>query len=131
MKAKNILITGCACFIASRLALHLSKLGYLVCILDNFNSQVHQDKSPPGFLRGIVEVIIGDIQDRSTFKLALTNVGHVIHYTAETGTGQSMYEIEKYFDVNVQGTAILLDLMRNDVCGQNLQSITIASCQSI
>lgn len=31
----------------------------------------------------------------------------VIHLAAETGTGQSMYEIEKYVDTNIRGTAIL------------------------
>jgi dTDP-L-rhamnose 4-epimerase len=128
---KNILITGGAGFIGSRLALHLTELGYLVRILDNFNPQVHQYKSPPNFLKGIIELISGDIRDRTTFKIALKNIDHVIHFAAETGTGQSMYEIEKYFDVNVQGTAILLDLIQNDSCGKNLQSITIASSRSI
>jgi dTDP-L-rhamnose 4-epimerase len=34
-----------------------------------------------------------------------------VHLAAETGTGQSMYEIERYVDVNVRGTAILLELI--------------------
>ena len=37
-----------------------------------------------------------------------------MHLAAETGTGQSMYEIEKYIDVNVKGTAILLDILANE-----------------
>ena len=32
---------------------------------------------------------------------------------AETGTGQSMYELEKYNDVNIMGTAHLLELLAN------------------
>ncbi|MCI5190043.1 MAG: hypothetical protein D3905_09670, partial [Candidatus Electrothrix sp. AS4_5] len=38
-------------------------------------------------------------------KKALKGVDRIVHLAAETGTGQSMYEIEKYFSVNVQGTA--------------------------
>ena len=35
----------------------------------------------------------------------------VVHLAAETGTGQSMYEIEKYNDVNIMGTAHLLEII--------------------
>jgi len=127
----NILITGGAGFIGSRLALHLSCLGHSVRILDNFSPQVHELQSPPDFLKGMVEVIKGDVRDRASVKLALKDINHVIHYAAETGTGQSMYEIEKYFDVNVQGTALLLDLIQNDITAKDLQSITVASSRSI
>ena len=37
------------------------------------------------------------------------SVNIVYHLAAETGTGQSMYEIERYTDVNVKGTSILLE----------------------
>ena len=38
---------------------------------------------------------------------ALKGVDTVVHLAADTGTGQSMYEIERYYRVNVQGTALL------------------------
>lgn len=37
----------------------------------------------------------------------------MVHLAAETGTGQSMYEIQKYVDVNIGGTALLLDILTN------------------
>jgi dTDP-L-rhamnose 4-epimerase len=42
-----------------------------------------------------------------------------------------MYEIERYFSVNVQGTATLLDLLQNDDCGKSLRSIVVASSRAV
>ena len=61
-----------------------------------------------------VTFIKGDVTNKQDWKKALTDVDLVVHYAAETGTGQSMYEIERYSNVNVGGTAILLDLLTND-----------------
>jgi dTDP-L-rhamnose 4-epimerase len=36
----------------------------------------------------------------------------VVHLAAETGVGQSMYEVSSYTDVNIQGTAVMLDALR-------------------
>jgi dTDP-L-rhamnose 4-epimerase len=44
----------------------------------------------------------------------LPGVDTVVHLAAETGTGQSMYAIKHYADVNVGGTALLLDLIANE-----------------
>ena len=43
----------------------------------------------------------------------LVRIDAVIHLAAETGTGQSMYQIEKYVDTNIGGTALLLDILTN------------------
>jgi dTDP-L-rhamnose 4-epimerase len=53
-----------------------------------------------------------------------------VHYAAETGTGQSMYEIERYTTVNVGGTGILLDLLANDKTLQ-VKKVIVASSRSI
>jgi dTDP-L-rhamnose 4-epimerase len=42
-----------------------------------------------------------------------------------------MYEIEHYFDVNVQGTAVLLDLLQNDPCGKEVKNLVIASSRAV
>jgi dTDP-L-rhamnose 4-epimerase len=52
-----------------------------------------------------------------------------VHYAAETGTGQSMYEIQKYVDVNINGTAIALDLLSKEK--HQVKKIIIASSRSI
>ena len=53
----------------------------------------------------------------------------VIHLAAETGTGQSMYEVEKYNEVNIMGTAHLLDTLANK--RHSIKKIIIASSRAI
>ncbi|MBK9571151.1 MAG: hypothetical protein IPO53_15395 [Chitinophagaceae bacterium] len=37
----------------------------------------------------------------------------IVHLAAETGTGQSMYLVSHYVDVNIGGTGIMLDILTN------------------
>jgi dTDP-L-rhamnose 4-epimerase len=54
-------------------------------------------------------------------------VTHVCHFAAAVGVGQSMYEIERYTDVNNRGTAVLLQaLIRHPV-----QRLLVASSMSV
>ena len=94
-----ILITGGAGFIGQNLALRLIAEGKKVRILDNFSNQVHSSHSLPKTLESNVDLVRADIRDRDTLQKALKGVECIIHLAAETGTGQSMYEIEKYFSV--------------------------------
>ena len=128
---KNILITGGAGFIGQHLSRALLVQGSKVRILDNFSSQIHEESTLPSDLVNLVEVIKSDVRDRDAVKRALADIDCVVHLAAETGTGQSMYEIERYFSVNVQGTAILLDLLQNNECGKSLRSIVMASSRAI
>jgi dTDP-L-rhamnose 4-epimerase len=127
----NVLITGGAGFIGQRLSASLISQGWHVRILDNFSPQVHASDALPVSLEGKVELIRADVRDRDALKSALRGTNVVVHLAAETGTGQSMYEIEHYFNVNVQGTAILLDLLQNDECGQSLRSMVVASSRAV
>lgn len=128
---KNILVTGGAGFIGQRLSLALINAGHSVRIIDNFSSQVHAVQKLPEDLSANVEVIVSDIRDRDAMKKALAGIDCIVHLAAETGTGQSMYEIDRYFSVNVQGTATMLDLLQNDDCGKNVTSITVASSRAV
>lgn len=127
---KNILITGGAGFIGSKLSLKLSKLGYNVTILDKLSNQVHGKNAILNHeLNNSVRFIQGSVTVRSDWVKALKDIEVVIHLAAETGTGQSMYEIEKYTDVNIKGTSILLDILSNEKhCVQNM---IVASSRSI
>ena len=114
----HILITGGAGFIGSNVACKLVAKGYEVSVLDNLSPQIHGDdpeKTSPLYLgvKDKVHFIKGSVTSREDWQRALQGVDAVIHLAAETGTGQSMYEIEKYVRVNIGGTAILLDLLTN------------------
>jgi dTDP-L-rhamnose 4-epimerase len=128
---KNILITGGAGFIGVNLSRALLRSGASVRILDSFSPQIHATGTLPLDLANTVELIDADVRDREALKGALAGVDCVVHLAAETGTGQSMYEIDRYFSVNVQGTANLLDLLQNDQCGKSLSTIVVASSRAV
>lgn len=115
---KNVLITGGAGFIGSNVALKLLKKGYNVTVLDNLSKQIHgenPERTSPLYLsiRDKVHFIKGSVTSREDWLKALDGQDAVIHLAAETGTGQSMYEIEKYVNTNIGGTALLLDILTN------------------
>ena len=115
---KRVLITGGAGFIGSNVALRLIEKGYDVTVLDNLLEQIHgadPENTSPLYrnIREKVRFIRGDVTDRDALVEGLIDADYVIHLAAETGTGQSMYEIKRYVDVNIGGTALLLDLLTN------------------
>ena len=57
-------------------------------------------------IKNKVTFIKGCVTSKKDWIKALINQDAIVHLAAETGTGQSMYEIEKYTNVNIGGTAI-------------------------
>ena len=129
---KNILITGGAGFIGANLTKKLVSKGYNVTILDNLSKQIHgenQDSELYKSIKNISTFILGDVCNKSDWNKALKGQDAVIHLAAETGTGQSMYEITKYNDVNILGTSHLLNILANE--SHSIQKMVIASSRSI
>src|SRR6476660_4907263 len=104
-----ILVTGGAGFIGSHLIDGLLQKGHRVRVLDAFVEQVHG--TTPYQLPSEVDVIRGDVRDRTVVARALDDVEVVFHEAAEVGVGQSMYEIERYVGANTFGTATLLEAL--------------------
>ena len=133
MKAKGIekvLVTGGAGFIGSHTVDLLVKHGYCVTILDNLEPQVHGGKVKTSeHINNNAIFIHGDIRDYELLKKLLQEVDAVIHLAAIVGVGQSMYQMERYVDVNTKGTANLLDVLVN--MENNVQKLIIASSMSI
>jgi dTDP-L-rhamnose 4-epimerase len=127
---KKVLITGGAGFIGSNVARVLIKEGYEITILDNFLPQIHGDKNElSDDLNGKVKLIVGDVADKSILYNALKGQDAVIHYAAETGTGQSMYAVSHYTNVNIQATANLCDYIINE--DHQIKNVIVASSRSI
>ena len=130
---QNVLITGGAGFIGSRLANFLTASGHKVRVLDNLSPQIHGliPESSPLFLslHHDVEFLRGSVTNRDDLIKALQGVDTVVHLAAETGTGQSMYAIQHYSDVNVGGTALLLDLVANQPFP--VKKIVVASSRAV
>lgn len=134
MSIKNVLITGGAGFIGSNLALKLIEKGYQVTVLDNLSPQIHghnPTETSPLYLsiKDKVKFIHGTVTSKSDWEEALKDQDAIVHYAAETGTGQSMYEVEKYVDVNINGTALMLNLLVNG--SYNVKKVVVASSRSI
>ncbi|MGL5355933.1 MAG: SDR family NAD(P)-dependent oxidoreductase [Cetobacterium sp.] len=133
MEKKNVLITGGSGFIGSNLALKLLGKGYKVTILDNMSEQIHgldyKQSELYKNIEGKVEFILGSVESREDWTKALKNVDVVVHLAAETGTGQSMYEINRYIDVNIKGTSEFLDILTNEE--HSVKKIIIASSRAI
>jgi dTDP-L-rhamnose 4-epimerase len=129
---KNILITGGAGFIGSNLTKKLVSKGYKVTILDNLSKQIHGEDQNSELYNAIKEIstlILGDVCNKADWKKALLGQDAVIHLAAETGTGQSMYEISRYNEVNIIGTSNLLDFLANE--NHSVKKMVIASSRSI
>jgi dTDP-L-rhamnose 4-epimerase len=108
----KILITGGAGFIGTHLARLALAAGHQVRILDSLSPQVHGKDADFMAPQG-AEFVRGDVNVRDDIERSLAGVDTLVHLAAETGTGQSMYEIERYYRVNVQGTALLFDVLAN------------------
>jgi len=129
---KNILITGGAGFIGSNLTLRLIAKGYNVTVMDNLSPQVHEKgEFSPSYLsiKDKVSFIKGDVRNISDWEKAIQHQHIVVHLAAETGTGQSMYEISQYVEVNVQGTANLLHYLTN--FKHSIEKVVVASSRAV
>ena len=131
---EKVLVTGGAGFIGSNVALKLIAKGYSVVVLDSLSEQIHglnPDQTSPLYLsiKGKVDFIKGDVCKREDWLKALDGMDYVIHLAAETGTGQSMYEIEKYVGTNIGGTALLLDILANTK--HHVKRVVVAESRAI
>ena len=131
---EKILITGGAGFIGSNLALALLEKGHQVTVLDNLSEQIHGKKpeeTSPLYLsiKDEVHFIKGTVACRETLREAIADNTVIVHLAAETGTGQSMYEIQHYTDVNIGATALLLDILTNEK--HSVKKVVVASSRAI
>lgn len=127
----NTLIIGGAGFIGSRLAAALVARGNTVTVLDNLSPQIHGAGAVfPADLQAMARCVNGDIRDRAALTDAVAGQDVIVNYAAETGTGQSMYAIKHYEDVNIGGTALLMDILVN-ARPASLQKLIVASSRAI
>ncbi|MGB6132946.1 MAG: NAD-dependent epimerase/dehydratase family protein [Acidobacteriaceae bacterium] len=125
-----VLITGGAGFIGSRLARRLLVDGCEVSILDNFSPQIHGDHGElPPALRDSVRLFRGDVRDPDLCARALAGQRVLVHLAAETGTGQSMYQVRHYSDVNIGASSGLMEMLVTGKYG--IENIVVASSRAV
>lgn len=112
----RVLITGGAGFIGSEITDQLYNKGNCeVVVLDSLSSQIHGENPEDSYLykkiQGKCCFIKGDVRELEIVHNALEGCEYIIHLAAETGTGQSMYQINRYNDVNIMGTSTIFQAL--------------------
>lgn len=133
MGHSRVLISGGLGFIGLEVARQLVEGGNSVLLFDNLSPQTHGVIPNLGAVRLLgnaqVEVLRGDVSKPADWAAALEDIGAVVHLAAETGTAQSMYEIARYTETNVGGTAALLNYLANRK--HSVRKIILASSRSV
>jgi dTDP-L-rhamnose 4-epimerase len=126
----RVLITGGAGFIGRHLGARLCARGCRITVLDSFSEQIHGINPNTDLTAYAERTIVGDISDPTAVKAALEDQDAVVHLAAETGTGQSMYEVTRYERVNINGTAVLIEAIANQA-PQTVRRIVVASSRAV
>jgi nucleoside-diphosphate-sugar epimerase len=106
------LVTGGAGFIGSHLVHELVRRGQGVRVLDNFSTGRRENLAQ---VLGRIELIEGDIRDRSAVQAATVGVDYVLHQAALASVTQSVADPMATHEVNVTGTLNVLLAARD--CG--------------
>ena len=125
MSIRDILVTGGAGYIGSHLVDALVARDYRVTVLDNLEPQVHRSGTWPSYANPKATYVKGDVRDRSVFEPLVLAAQAVVHFGAAVSVGQSMYQIDRYVDVNTRGTALLLDILVNNT--HRVEKVVVAS----
>jgi dTDP-L-rhamnose 4-epimerase len=121
----QVLVTGGAGYIGSHLVDELVRREYRVTVLDNLEPQVHRTGTWPSYANPAVTYVRGDVRDRAVFEPLVRAADAVVHFGAAVSVGQSMYQVDRYVDVNTRGTALLLDILVNTT--HNVRKLIVAS----
>jgi dTDP-L-rhamnose 4-epimerase len=103
----RVLVTGAAGFIGSHIAELMQAAGHDVRGLDSLSPAVHNGR--PEQVSG--DLVVGDVRDPATVDAAVAGVDAVCHQAAMVGLGVDLSDLPRYADVNVTGTAVLLEAM--------------------
>jgi dTDP-L-rhamnose 4-epimerase len=125
MSIRHVLVTGGAGYIGSHLVDALVGREYRVTVLDNLEPQVHRSGGWPSYANAKAHYVRGDVRDRAVFEPLVLAADAVVHFGAAVSVGQSMYQVDRYVDVNTRGTALLLDILVNST--HHVEKVIVAS----
>ena len=125
MSLRDVLVTGGAGYIGSHLVDALVAREYRVTVLDNLEPQVHRSGTWPSYANAAATYVKGDVRDRAVFEPLVLAADAIVHFGAAVSVGQSMYQVDRYVDVNTRGTALLLDILVN--AKHHVQKVVVAS----
>jgi UDP-glucose 4-epimerase len=110
----GILVTGGAGYIGSHTTLTLLKAGYKVVVLDNLcNSSVESLRRVEQMVGYTPTIIQGDVRNGAFLQriFAEHSIDAVLHFAGLKAVGESVSHPLRYYDNNVHGSQVLLQVM--------------------
>ena len=129
----NLLVTGAAGFIGSHVCERLIKKGNHVIGIDNFDDfyarKIKEFNLTDLVQSGNFHFYEADIRDATALHtiFASNKINAVIHLAAKAGVRPSIESIAEYYDVNINGTVVLLESMR----ANEVKKMLFASSSSV
>lgn len=132
----DYLVTGGAGFIGCALAQNLlaapiAGQAPTLTAIDNLHPQVHPHNARPAALHASADLHVMDICDAAGWDTLLARVRPriIVHLAAETGTGQSLDHPVRHTEVNVNGTAQLIEALNRS--GHVPEQIILSSSRAV
>ena len=116
----HILVTGGAGFIGSHTLIELYKAGHTALVVDNLSNSNREALRRVAEIIGIPEIpfVEADIRDRDALEavFAQHHFDACIHFAGLKAVGESVTKPLEYYENNMNGTFVLLDVMRKHGC---------------
>lgn len=115
----NILVTGGAGYIGSHTVIELINAGHSVVVVDNLvNSSKRALERVGEIVKQKISFYEADIRDRKALEkvFAENSFDCCIHFAGLKAVGESVQKPWEYYDNNITGTLVLLDVMRKNGC---------------
>lgn len=126
----SILVTGGAGYIGSHTVILLIEAGYEVVIFDNFcNASKESIRRVEKIVAQKITIVEGDVRNKEDLHNVFNshNIEAVIHFAGLKAVGESVEKPLKYYDNNVNGTAVLCEVMAEHGC----RSIVFSSSATV
>lgn len=115
----NILLTGGAGYIGSHTAIELDKAGHSVVVVDNLaNSKEEALSRVEKIIGKKVPFVKADIRNREAMDKLFKDykIDAVINFAGLKAVGESVAKPLEYYENNMNGVFVLVDVMRNNGC---------------
>ena len=120
-KQMKVLITGGAGYIGSHTLVEVVKAKHQVVVVDNLTNGHAEAVHRVSKLTGIdIQLATGDIRDKAFLGGVFAEFAPeaVIHFAGLKAVGESVETPMVYYDVNVNGTRVLLEVMEHHGCNK-------------